>query len=647
MATKSPTRLKVLNPPVRRTGVAIAAPQATGDVPQTPYLNLNLPPTGFPSWGPDLNQNFSAIDAAVGSLQRAYQGDWINNRVYAAGQIVIFEGGVFISLVSGNIGLQPDLHPEAWGPMGSATSITYPPAGIAVSQGSAGWAPSMDPTDLPRLSAPINNFRGLIETTVNVSGSSQGNITAPVGGVVVGWNMRYGYGETFFVNAKSLGGGGFLWYNVASGALIDGTTQPVMSIDSNGSLVLTAPVICTQTATGILYDSIFQAPNITAGQRLIRLSGISNNTGMIFASGFHNGGSAAANFAFFNLGGTSGETRMDTAGNWTIPGWVTAGSGLSSGRAHDTYMAGSVYNGLLFNALDDSLTTRLVANGDAGTRGQITLTGNSPGGSGAAHYLIARDSGVSVRGPLYLMNNAGTSVANMDTNGQVNCGSVWANSTITAITANISGGVTAGLVTGTQLVVPSTTNNMRLWQDGGSTFIDGGAGSRLLLNGGVSGGVVQVNGQFLVVNGSKDFKIIHPLDDDKWLVHSCIEGPEISVFYRGEAETKDGVAEITLPDYFEALTFPDDRTVLLTELYEDEDNPVFGNFLAVGRIRDGKFKVRSSIEAVKFFWEVKAVRRAGGVDRLEVVRDIEEADRNVPANKAMFEGRSHAKSRTN
>jgi hypothetical protein len=115
----------------------------------------------------------------------------------------------------------------------------------------------------------------------------------------------------------------------------------------------------------------------------------------------------------------------------------------------------------------------------------------------------------------------------------------------------------------------------------------------------------------LHVNGSfaaqyKNFEIPHPLDpENKLLVHSSIEGPEHAVYYRGKAQLVNGVAEIKLPDYFEALTRKDNRTVQLTStngyspLYVAED------------VKDGRFLVRTTKDgnsSQRFYWEVKAVR---------------------------------------
>jgi len=113
---------------------------------------------------------------------------------------------------------------------------------------------------------------------------------------------------------------------------------------------------------------------------------------------------------------------------------------------------------------------------------------------------------------------------------------------------------------------------------------------------------------------SKAFRIKHPLDDKKDLLHACIEGPEVGVYYRGEAETDEGRAEITLPDYFEALTRPEGRSVLLTQLYQEEDDALA--LLAATSVIGGKFRVRSSNPTQKFYWEVKAIR--GDVEPLQV-----------------------------
>jgi hypothetical protein len=116
---------------------------------------------------------------------------------------------------------------------------------------------------------------------------------------------------------------------------------------------------------------------------------------------------------------------------------------------------------------------------------------------------------------------------------------------------------------------------------------------------------------------SKDFLISHPLNPEhKYLIHSTLEGPEIAVFYRGEAELAAGKATVRLPDYFEALTRKENRTVLLTPKFDEKATV---SMLAASEVKDGKFTV-SGIDkknlSQKFYWEVKAVR--ADVETLEV-----------------------------
>lgn len=119
----------------------------------------------------------------------------------------------------------------------------------------------------------------------------------------------------------------------------------------------------------------------------------------------------------------------------------------------------------------------------------------------------------------------------------------------------------------------------------------------------------------LNVSGAKNFRITHPADSKKTLTHSVLEGPECALFYRGEAQTKDGKATINLPDYFESLVTPENRSVLLTPLFESADEEI--GWLAASHVKAGKFSVRSALPSQRFYWEVKAVR--GDIPPLEVI----------------------------
>lgn len=143
----------------------------------------------------------------------------------------------------------------------------------------------------------------------------------------------------------------------------------------------------------------------------------------------------------------------------------------------------------------------------------------------------------------------------------------------------------------------------------GRMHITGGERLYLLNKDGVIIGKEWGGSGSLWVQGSKQFMIDHPLQPDhKYLMHSCLEGPEIAVFYRGEAQLEQGEATVILPDYFEALTRKEKRTVMLTPKLEGE-TPV--SMLAASVVKEGKFVVRRIDDknpSQKFYWEVKAVR---------------------------------------
>ncbi|PJA01462.1 hypothetical protein COX74_02585 [bacterium (Candidatus Gribaldobacteria) CG_4_10_14_0_2_um_filter_41_16] len=128
-----------------------------------------------------------------------------------------------------------------------------------------------------------------------------------------------------------------------------------------------------------------------------------------------------------------------------------------------------------------------------------------------------------------------------------------------------------------------------------------------------------VNIQGTLSASTKNFVIDHPLDpENKQLIHSSLEGPEIAVFYRGEAQLQNGKAEVVLPNYFEALTRKENRTVLLTPKF-DSHEPISN--LAASAVQNGRFSARAIDQnnpSQKFYWEVKAVR--ADIALLEVER---------------------------
>jgi hypothetical protein len=86
---------------------------------------------------------------------------------------------------------------------------------------------------------------------------------------------------------------------------------------------------------------------------------------------------------------------------------------------------------------------------------------------------------------------------------------------------------------------------------------------------------------------SKTFVIPHPIDDDKYLIHGCLEGPEVGVYYRGRGEVgEDGKCEVKLPDYVSKFSCNLDAHVTVRK----------GNMcLRVSDVYDGKFMVSSYV----------------------------------------------------
>ncbi len=81
-----------------------------------------------------------------------------------------------------------------------------------------------------------------------------------------------------------------------------------------------------------------------------------------------------------------------------------------------------------------------------------------------------------------------------------------------------------------------------------------------------------LSGEIMYNNATppKTFVIDHPLDANKLLVHACLEGAEVGVYYRGKGEIVNGISVvIQLPKYFGTLCkYCDDATVQITHIYD-------------------------------------------------------------------------------
>ena len=71
--------------------------------------------------------------------------------------------------------------------------------------------------------------------------------------------------------------------------------------------------------------------------------------------------------------------------------------------------------------------------------------------------------------------------------------------------------------------------------------------------------------------GAKSFVIDHPIKENHYLVHACLEGPEVGVYYRGKEAIINKYVTVQLPEYVNALA--NHFTMNVTpEMNVDEEN---------------------------------------------------------------------------
>ena len=130
-------------------------------------------------------------------------------------------------------------------------------------------------------------------------------------------------------------------------------------------------------------------------------------------------------------------------------------------------------------------------------------------------------------------------------------------------------------------------------------------------------------GQSNCCGSYKTFVIDHPLNNleedktkEKYLVHACLEGPEVGVYYRGRGEvTNNKFTTILLPEYVSSLAY--NFTIQLTTIFDDDyftDDLSERNYKA-GKVINNSFKVCGINGA--FYWTVYGERSTIEVDPLK------------------------------
>jgi hypothetical protein len=114
-------------------------------------------------------------------------------------------------------------------------------------------------------------------------------------------------------------------------------------------------------------------------------------------------------------------------------------------------------------------------------------------------------------------------------------------------------------------------------------------------------------------SSGKTFVVNHPLDQNRYLVHGCLEGPESGVYYRGTGKIEPGSActQVKLPAYCSAF---DEFTAIVTPICQTAGD--VHRKIGAGKVENGAFTVYGT-DAGEFNWLVVAKRAALNVEPLK------------------------------
>jgi hypothetical protein len=193
-----------------------------------------------------------------------------------------------------------------------------------------------------------------------------------------------------------------------------------------------------------------------------------------------------------------------------------------------------------------------------------------------------------------------------------NTSAIYVNNTNDEVKGIISGDVYIGYKKGTTTPVA----NIKGSQPIGNLYVNG----TTCLNGSltVDGGILAegvlcatISACQAITTPLKCFNIPHPLKENKRLVYSCLEGPEVGVYVRGRL-TNSNIIE--LPDYWSKLVDPESITVYLTQIGYSQD-------LIVEKIEWGRQIIIKSGNAsnIDCYYTVNATRN--DLPPLEVEQD--------------------------
>jgi hypothetical protein len=457
------------------------------------------------------------------------------------------------------------------------------------------------------------------------SGVSQVSIGTYAGGLpAIAIENQTAPADTKIWDFTTDSGGGFQGraindaYTVANNWLaISRVGATVGTISFNAPVSTNAGLTVNFPGTGTTSPFLSEQPNLAVGSLTSLFVGISNTVDNMVYYGFQNGGSAAANRGVIGWAGGNNVGQFDINGNWLFLGQISGPSSRSTGQMpFPVAQTPQVATGLL----GTNFPTISMVDGVAVTDGRIwDITTDT-----SSNLLFrAVNDAYTIAGIWMQVTRSGSTPTGVTFNQPIVINEPTQTGTTTPVFALQPNLATNNFVT---YFVGQANTPGHVIQLGFQSLGSGVNGHGIIGMPGGPNATFDLGGNWVLAGTitatAKNFRIVHPLDDTKNLIHGCPEGPEYAVYYRGEGQTDaTAMATITLPDYFEALTRPEGRTVLLTEIFEDDDTEL--GKLAASRVKDGTFRVRSEFALQKFYWEVKAVRTDVEPLAIETEREAE------------------------
>jgi hypothetical protein len=300
--------------------------------------------------------------------------------------------------------------------------------------------------------------------------------------------------------------------------------------------------------------------------------------GMVAHGGSSDSGDGGA--AFSGFGGTSqsgeGGVGIITGGGFSVNG--RGGLGMSVG-------GGGTNNGIPGDGI--LVSGGSTANGTGGN-GILASGGNNTSGGFGGNGIVVHGGNFNGRG-LIAFGGTGSVGYGVETTGGPSTGSGSTAGAGIFAKGGPSSGSNSASGFGIFASAGEATNGAML----------GRAGS---FEGDVSMTSNLTVGGDLDVQGSKHFKIDHPLDpENKYLLHASIESSEVLNVYSGNIVTNSkGEAVVTLPEWFEALN--SDLRYQLTVI------GTFAQAIVAEKVKQNRFTIKTSEPNVEVSWQVTGVR---------------------------------------